>query len=127
MKTDNHKFIVKRANEAEWKQGLRSEFEYRDLGIREATGNEYGAHIIRMTGNGLEHSTGKHSHTTGFQMFYVLGGEARFYFEGAGEVTVTKGDCYYQPDGLVHDALYMSDDCELLEITTPADFETEEH
>ena len=127
MKTDNHKFIVKRAGQAEWTPGLRPEFEYRDLGIRDATGNEYGAHIIRMTGSGLKHSTGRHSHTTGFQMIYVLAGEARFWFEGEGEITVTKGDCFYQPDGLVHDALAMSDDCELLEVTTPADFETEAH
>jgi len=127
MKADNNKFIVKRADKAEWTPGLRSEFEYRDLGIREATGNDYGAHIIRMTGNGLKHSTGRHSHTTGFQMIYVLEGEAKFWIEGEGEVTVSKGDCFYQPDGLVHDALYMSDDCELLEIINPADFETKEH
>ena len=57
-------------------------------------------------------------------MFYVLEGNATFYFEGEGEISVSKGDCYYQPDGLVHDALYMSKDCEILEIATPAEFET---
>ncbi len=127
MKTDNHKFIVKRADQTEWTPGLRTEFEYRDLGIREATGNEYGAHVIRMADGGFKHATGRHSHTTGFQMIYVLSGEARFWIEDEGEVAVSKGDCFYQPDGLVHDALFMSDDCELLEITTPADFDTEQH
>jgi len=122
-----HKFSVSRSEKAIWKKGLRSEFEYRDLGIREATSNEFGAHVIRMTGNGLHEATGKHSHLTNFQMFYVLEGEAKFHFDNEGEITVRKGDCYYQPDGLVHDALYMSDDCELLEITTPADFETKIH
>ena len=127
MKTDNHKFIVKRADRAEWTPALWPEFEYRDPAVREATGNEYGAHLIRMADGGFKQSTGRHSHTTGFQMIYVLEGEARFWFEDAGEVTVSKGDCFYQPDGLIHDALYMSDDCELLEIATPADFETKEH
>jgi len=124
MANKKHKFIVNRSEEAIWEKGLRSEFEYRDLGIREATSNEFGAQVIRMTEDGLHEATGKHSHLTNFQMFYVLEGEAKFYFDNEGEITVKKGDCYYQPDGLIHDALYMSDDCKLLEITAPADFET---
>jgi mannose-6-phosphate isomerase-like protein (cupin superfamily) len=124
MPNTKHKFVVSRSENAIWKTGLRSEFEYRDLSIREATAHEFGAHVIRMTGNGLHESTGKHIHITDFQMFYVLEGEAKFYFEDEGEISVKKGDCYYQPDGLIHDALYMSNDCELLEITAPADFET---
>ncbi|MBC93727.1 MAG: cupin [Rhodospirillaceae bacterium] len=124
MANKKHKFIVNKSEEAIWEKGLRSEFEYRDLGIREATSNEFGAQVIRMTEGGLHEATGKHSHLTNFQMFYVLEGEAKFYFDNEGEITVKKGDCYYQPDGLIHDALYMSDDCKLLEITAPADFET---
>ena len=124
MANKKHKFIVNKSEEAIWEKGLRSEFEYRDLGIREATSNEFGAQVIRMTEDGLHEATGKHSHLTNFQMFYVLEGEAKFYFDNEGEITVKKGDCYYQPDGLIHDALYMSDDCKLLEITAPADFET---
>ncbi|MDG2312640.1 MAG: cupin domain-containing protein, partial [Alphaproteobacteria bacterium] len=108
MANTKHKFVVSRSENAIWKTGLRSEFEYRDLSIREATSNEFGAHVIRMTGNGLHKSTGKHSHITDFQMFYVLEGEAKFYFDNEGEISVKKGDCYYQPDGLIHDALYMS-------------------
>jgi len=127
MKADNHKFNVKRADQADWTPGLRAEFEYRDLGIRAATGDDYGAHVIRMAEGGFKKPTGRHSHTTGFQMVYVLQGEARFWIEDEGEVTVRKGDCFYQPDGLIHDALHMTDDCELLEIINPADFETKEH
>ena len=124
MANKKHKFIVNKSEEAIWEKGLRSEFEYRDLGIREATSNEFGAQVIRMTEGGLHEATGKPRHLTNFQMFYVLEGEAKFYFDNEGEITVKKGDCYYQPDGLIHDALYMSDDCKLLEITAPADFET---
>lgn len=126
MSADNHKFIVKRANDATWQKGLRSDFEYCDLGIKDATNGDFGAHIIRIAEPG-DHHTGAHAHTTGFQMIYVLEGEAKFWFDGAGEVSVSKGDCFYQPDGLVHDGLWFSDDCKLLEITAPGQFETVEH
>ena len=126
MSADNHKFIVKRANDVEWHKGLRTDFEYCDLGIAEATDGDFGAHIIRIAEPG-EHRTGRHSHTTGFQMIYVLEGEAKFWFDGAGEISVSKGDCFYQPDGIVHDGLWFSDDCKLLEITAPGKFETVEH
>ncbi|MBI35992.1 MAG: hypothetical protein CL568_00230 [Alphaproteobacteria bacterium] len=126
MKSKKHKFNVNRISSAKWEKGLRKEFEYRDLGIKNATENEFTAHVIRMAGVELKKPTGNHSHITNFQMFYVLEGNAKFYFEGEGEVSVSKGDCYYQPDGLVHDALYMSEDCEILEIATPAEFETKE-
>jgi uncharacterized RmlC-like cupin family protein len=126
MSSSKHKFIVNRGDEAEWHKGLRSDFEYRDLGIKEATGGDFGAHIIRIAEPG-NHHTGAHAHTTGFQMIYVLEGSAKFWFEGEGEVAVSKGDCFYQPDGLVHDALWISDDCKLLEITAPGEFETVKH
>ena len=124
MKSDNHKFNVKHAKDAEWKKGLREDFEYSDLGIREATGGQFSAHVIRIADPNADHHTRKHAHMTEFQMIYVLQGEARFWFDGKGEVSVSKGDCFYQPDGLMHDALWMSENCELLEITSPGDFET---
>ena len=37
---------------------------------------------------------------------------------------MSKGDCFYQPDGIMHDALWMSKYCELLEIASPGKFET---
>lgn len=124
MKAENHKFSVKHARDADWKKGLREDFEYSDLGIRDATKGKFSAHVIRIADPKADHHTGKHAHMTEFQMIYVLQGEARFWFEGEGEVSVAKGDCFYQPDGLAHDALWMSEDCELLEITSPGEFET---
>jgi mannose-6-phosphate isomerase-like protein (cupin superfamily) len=124
MSAKSHKFTVKHAKNAKWKQGLREDFEYRDLGIKEATRGQFGAHIIRIADPEADHHTGRHAHMTAFQMVYVLQGEARFWIEGKGEISVKKGSCFYQPDGLVHDALWMSPDCELLEIISPAEFET---
>lgn len=121
---ENHKLVVKRADQAQWMPGLREDLEYRDVGIREATNGEFGAQVIRVVQAGLEHKNGRHLHATAFQMLYVLEGRARFFFEGMGETEVVKGDCFYQPDGLVHEALWLSDDCQLLEITLPAEFKT---
>lgn len=57
--------------------GLRNQFVYRDLGISDATGGEYSAHVIRA-GDGappIEH----HMHTgIDFQLVYVTKGEVTF-------------------------------------------------
>ena len=46
-------------------------------------------------------------------------------FAGLGERTLEVGDCMYQRPGIAHRVLDYSDDLEVLEITIPADFETE--
>ena len=124
MTSANHKFSVKHVDSAEWTPGLRSDFEYRDLGIQEATSGAFDAHIIRIADPSADHETGVHAHMTDFQMIYVLQGSARFWFDGEGEIEVSKGSCFYQPDGIMHNALWMSEDCELLEIASPGKFET---
>jgi mannose-6-phosphate isomerase-like protein (cupin superfamily) len=103
--------------------GLRPVFEYRDLGIRAATGGRFGAHIIRARRR-LGYPMGLHRHTLDFQMVYILKGWARFHYDGAGEVTVRRGDCIHQPPGIHHDLLDYSRDLEMLEIVTPAAFAT---
>ena len=104
--------------------GLRSFFEYRDLGIRAATDGAVGAHVIRAAPG--KHAGGeRHTHALQFQMVYVLKGWVRFWYEGQGEVRLEAGSCVLQPTGMVHQELEHSNDMELLEITLPADFETE--
>jgi mannose-6-phosphate isomerase-like protein (cupin superfamily) len=118
------KFSVKHAKDSEFEGGgLRPVFEYRDLGIRKATGGAYGAHVIRARRR-LGHPMGVHHHTLDFQMVYILKGWAKFHYAGEGEVTVRKGDCIHQPPGIHHDLLDYSRDLEMLEITTPAAFAT---
>ncbi len=104
--------------------GLRSFFEYRDLGIRDATNGAVGAHVIRAVAG--KHASGdKHTHTLQFQMVYVLKGWVRLWYENHGEVRLEAGSCVHQPPGIAHRELDHSDDVEMLEITLPADFETE--
>lgn len=105
--------------------GLRSCFEYRDLGISAATGGRVMAHVIRAK-EGAHAGFGWHKHNLDFQMYYVLKGWVRFNYEGVGEVLAEAGSCVNQPPGIGHAEIAHSDDLELLEITLPAEFETVE-
>ena len=102
-------------------RGLRSYFEYRDLGIESATQGEVVAHVIRAKQG--HKATGQwHVHDCKFQMYYVLKGWARFEYEGEGTKTVRAGDCVLQPAGIRHREIEHSADLELIEIVSPADF-----
>ena len=65
-----------------------------------------------------------HYHDVEFQMVYVLKGWFKSEFEGEGAHTFHAGACWIQPPRIKHTVLGYSDDCELLEIVLPADFET---
>ena len=104
-------------------EGLRAFFEYRDLGIKEATGGRFGAHLIRAR-PGTEALPQWHSHQLEFQMVYVTRGWIAFEYEGVGQVRLEAGSCVHQPPGIRHRELAHSDDLELIEITLPAEFGT---
>lgn len=105
-------------------QGLRAFFEYRDLGIRDATGGKFGAHVIRAV-PGRESPGGWHVHDLDVQLVYVTRGWVVFECEGQGEHLLRAGSCVLQPPGIRHREVRHSDDLELIEITSPASFETE--
>ena len=118
------KFSVSHLRDAQFRSGgLRSFFEYRDLGIKDATGGKVNAHIIRAR-EGAHGLTGSHYHKLEFQMYYVTRGWIEFDYAGVGKVRAEAGTCVHQPPGIRHDELAHSDDLELIEITLPADFET---
>ncbi len=120
------KLSISHLRDAQFKSGgLRSFFEYRDLGIKEVTGGKVLAHIIRAR-EGTQGVTGAHFHKLDFQMYYVIKGWIEFDYEGVGTVRAEAGTCVYQPSGIKHDELAHSDDLELIEITLPAEFETVE-
>lgn len=123
--TIQHRFAVSRAKDAAFEGGLRDAFVYRDLAIKEATGGAFGAHVIRAT-EPCEGVTGPHRHGLGFQMVYVLQGSCVFWYEGQGDIPLEAGDCVHQPPGILHELKSCTGDCELLEITMPADFGTED-
>jgi quercetin dioxygenase-like cupin family protein len=116
---------VSRAEGANFDDGLRAFFAYRDLGVRAATGGAFGAHVIRaVLGEGAKPHW--HTHDLAFQMVYVLRGWVRFEYEDIGEVELRPGDSVLQPPRVRHREIAHSDDLELLEITAPAEFATAE-
>ena len=116
--------VVSQPRDKDFKpDGLRPYFLYRDLGIDRATKGRFGAHVIRAT-NAMHGGQGKHTHALGFQLVYVLKGKARFWYDGFGTVDIVAGSSVYQPPGVRHEMLSCSKNCEILEITMPAEFET---
>jgi hypothetical protein len=57
-------------------------------------------------------------------MVYVLKGWFSTQFDGHGTHTFRAGSCWIQPPRIKHTVMGYSDDCELLEIVSPAQFET---
>ncbi len=118
-------FVHDLASKAEWKEGLREVFEYRDLGIEAATKGDYVAHIIRANGKKSKDEVQQwHVHDCNFQFVLVLNGWAVFEYEGNGIHKIQKGDCILQPPRIKHREIACSDDFEVLEIVSPADFAT---
>ena len=115
---------IRHAAEGRFDTGLRAFFGYRDLGIREATGGAYAAHVIRAI-PGHPAQAIWHLHELQFQMVFVLKGWVRFDYEDIGEATLQAGDSALQPPRIRHREMAHSDDMELLEITSPAEFRTE--
>jgi len=120
-----HKFVAKHFREEDFKEGLRAYAKYRDLGMAEATGGMVQAHVIRLVPPCIPEEVSKlHYHDVDFQMVYVLKGWMTSEFEGQGPVTMREGTCWIQPPGIKHKVLDYSDDCEVLEVILPAEFET---
>jgi quercetin dioxygenase-like cupin family protein len=114
---------VRHHDEAAFDQGLRAFFAYRDLGVAGATGGGFGAHVIRaVPGSGPKPEW--HAHALGFQLVYVLRGWVVFEYADIGEVRLEAGSSVVQPPGLRHREVAHSDDLEMLEVTSPAAFET---
>jgi hypothetical protein len=119
------RFVVSHHREEDFDQGLRPYSAYRDLGIAPATAGMVQAHVIRMTKPfNAEDVAIPHYHDVEFQMVYVLKGWFQSEFEGQGVHTFRAGSCWIQPPKIRHTVLGYSDDCELLEIVLPADFDT---
>lgn len=118
-------FVVSHAVGAAFERGLRSFYEYRDLGIKAATEGRVDAHVIRAAA-GTEFSSQPHIHKTTFQLVYILKGWIEFEYEGHGVVRLEAGSCVHQPPEIRHRELGHSEDIEMLEIVLPGNFATEE-
>lgn len=119
------KFTFSHHRDEDFDAGLRSYAKYRDLGIAPATNGMVQAHVIKFIPPFRPEEVAiPHYHDVDFQMIYVLKGWIRSEFEGQGAHTFRAGSCWIQPPKIKHTVLDYSDDCEVLEIVLPADFET---
>ena len=118
-------FVASHAKDAVFERGLRSFYEYRDLGIKAATQGRVDAHVIRAAA-GTEFSSQPHLHKTSFQLVYILKGWIEFDYEGHGRVRLEAGSCVHQPPEIRHREVGHSEDIEMLEIVLPVGFETVE-
>jgi quercetin dioxygenase-like cupin family protein len=117
-------FLVSHAATSKFsKSGLRGCFEYRDLGVKRATGGKVVTQVIRAR-PGKAPRGEWHWHDCDLQFVYVLKGWAKFEYEGVGEVLMEAGSCFYQPPGIRHRETGHSDDVEMLEVVSPANFKT---
>lgn len=116
-------FVATHARDAHFERGLRSFFEYRDLGLANATQGQVVAHVIRAV-PGADHQGQPHLHRTQFQFIYILKGWVEFEYEGQGVVRLEAGSSAYQPPSIRHREIAHSDDLEILEVVMPARFET---
>ena len=105
------------------KRGLRTYFEYRDLGVRRASGGKLVAHVIRARPGKAPHGEW-HRHACRMQFVYVLKGWVDFEYEGVGKVRMKAGTCFYQPPNIRHRELRHSRNLEMIEVIGPARFRT---
>jgi len=115
--------IISHLKNATFDRGLREFFEYRDLGVAQATAGAYSVHVIRAL-DGHEASGAPHLHQLDFQFVYVLQGWVEFEYEHTGVVRLERGDSVYQPPGIRHREIAHSADLEMLEVVAPATFHT---
>jgi mannose-6-phosphate isomerase-like protein (cupin superfamily) len=118
------KFSVSHLEGAKFaRRGLRSYFEYRDLGIRRATRGSVVAHVIRARPGKAPHGEW-HAHDCRVQFVYVLKGWVLFEYEGVGRVMMKAGSCFYQPPNIRHREIRHSKNLEMIEVVSPARFRT---
>ena len=127
MSTLKPKIVLSRLEGTEWtRKGLRPFLEYRDLGLAEATEGRIGGTIGRAIkkfepGGGAP----RHTHNTNFHLIFVMRGWFRTQFEGLGEVTVRQGDCIAYQGEIPQEHIEYSDDFEVMQIASPADYRTD--
>jgi uncharacterized protein YjlB len=111
------------ASQAKVVPGRRPFFEYRNLGLEEATQG-------RMRGNlsssiaGMPGPTGWHYHDCEVQFVYLMRGTIEVEFEDGTVTTFRGGDAFLIPGGTRHNELHVSDDKVSIEICIPGQMGT---
>lgn len=99
-------------------KGQRSFFDYRDLGIGDATNGDFNVYLVRAK-DGKKIATGWHYHTCDLQIVYCLRGWEDLALEDGRIVRITPGSCLNIPPGFGHNEVNYSDDLEVMVIIKP--------
>jgi quercetin dioxygenase-like cupin family protein len=110
---------VSRIGEARWTEG-RAGMEYRDLGL---AGRFIASHIRFAAGGPVPDYV--HFHAIDFQLIHCARGWVRLAYEGlAAPFVMNAGDCVLQPPGIRHRVLDSSPGLEVVEVASPAGYQT---
>ena len=118
------KLAISTAKDARYVPGRREFFEYRDLGVTEATGGKMRAQVTSAK-SAMDRETGWHYHTCDMQFVYVLRGWVDLEFAGGKKARFGAGDSVMIPGGTPHQEIATSEDFQLIEVSVPADMGTE--
>ena len=117
------KVAVSRAKAPNYIPGRRDFFQYRELGVTEATDGFMRAQVTIGT-QGLTRPTGWHYHICEGQFVYMVKGWVELEFEDGRTIQVKEGDSLYIPGNTKHNETRAADNLEILEISIPADMGT---
>ena len=110
------------ADKATWHPFRLDGFEYRDIGIADATDGLAGVRVARVSGTTTAKTV---RHDAEFLFLFVLEGTLTLESEGHENHQLGARDSVVLPAGMPHAFNHCSTDLELLEVALPASFETE--
>ncbi len=117
------KFSHVKPHDTEYRaEGLRDFFQYRDLGVADATDGQVVVQLVKAN-KAPEEGTGWHYHDANYHVVVMLKGWAKFMYEDK-ETLVEAGDVVHQIPGIRHFLFDYSPDMEFLEVVGPAKFGT---
>ena len=116
--TSKQKVGHARAKEPVLVKGRREFFQYRDLGVAEASAGGMRAQVMKAS-QGLSRPTGWHYHECDGQFIYMIKGWVDLQFEDGRTLRVEEGDSLFIPGYLRHNEIRTADEIEILEVSTP--------
>ncbi|MDW4498731.1 cupin domain-containing protein [Sulfitobacter sp. D35] len=116
------RFVHHKAEDAIWSAFRVPGFDSRDTGISEHTAGVAGVHVVRPAAGGTECC----AHDADILFGFVLDGAMTLEGEGREPFALTAGDAFVIPPGMRTRYAEPTEDLELLEVSLPGAFRTEQ-
>jgi len=118
---DGQRFVRHEAKKATWHPFRLEGFEYRDVGIGDATRGLAGVRVARLSGTPSEKP---YTHDARFVFTFLLEGGLTLHYEDRNNERLSAGDAFVLPPTKRCRFSECSSDLEILELTLPAELET---